>query len=108
MADAGDHLTEEKPTNLQDDREYLSEWPPINDRGESEGLIQRKKQKLDRADESQSSVQEKEDIESERVLWARPALARWWRKRQKEVNLKDSSNKPKSDNPNTLLKYFAR
>ena len=112
MADPGELLTTEKPcADLQNDREYLSEWPPSNDREDSEKFKQRKKQKLDcayRVDERQSSGQESQDSESERVLWARPALARWWRKRQKETNLKDCSNKPKSDNPNTLLRYFAR
>lgn len=114
MADPSDLFREGKPTDVQNDREYLSEWPPRDDREESEKIIQRKRQKLERTnlvdvDERQTGAQESElESHRERVLWARPALARWWRKRQKQSNLKDYSNKPKSDNPKTLLRYVAR
>ena len=108
MADAGDFLTadELKPTNIQNmsDIEYLSEWPPVEERGESEKLTRRKRQKVDCVEESIQCG----GLESEGVLWARPALARWWRKRQKDGNLLHSVNMPKSDNPNTLLKCVAR
>ena len=107
MADPLVSLTAEKLVDLSNDREYLSEWPPANDiRVESEQSIQVKRQRLDRAeDRRQPSVQD--SYEGERVLWARPALAKWWRERQKEPGLKDFTSIPKSVNPNTLLKYVA-
>lgn len=107
MADPLVSLTAEKLVDLSNDREYLSEWPPANDiREESEQLIQVKRQRLDRAeDRRQPSVQD--NYEGERVLWARPALAKWWRERQKEPGLKDFTSIPKSVNPNTVLKYVA-
>lgn len=107
MANTGDFLTaDDKATNMQyvNDIEYLSEWPPVEERGESEKLTRRKRQKVDRVEERTLCG----GLESEGVLWARPALARWWRKRQKDRNHLDSVNMPKSDNPNTLLKYVAR
>lgn len=106
MADSGDFLTDEKPTNIQNvnDIEYLSEWPPVEERRGSEKFTRRKRQKVDRVEERTQCG----GLESEGVLWARPALARWWRKRQKHTNLLDSVDMPKSDNPNTLLKYVAR
>ena len=97
---------DEKATSMQyvNDIEYLSEWPPVEERGESEELTRRKRQKVDRVEERTLCG----GLQSEVVLWARPALARWWRKRQSDGVHVDFKNMPKSDNPNTLLKYVAR
>lgn len=111
MVDPVDFQTAEKSVDLDNDREYLSEWPPVNKRTEeSEQFRQAKRPKLDLSNgvEERRRAREGDDrAESERVLWARPALAKWWRKRQKETNTKDYRNMPKSDNPNTLLRFVA-
>jgi len=107
MADTSEFLTaEEKASNMQyvNDIEYLSEWPPVEERGGHEKLTRKKRQKVDRVEERTLG----DGLGNENVLWARPALARWWRKRQKDRDHLDLENIPKSDNPNTVLKYVAR
>lgn len=108
MADPPDFVTSEHLVDSSNDREYLSEWPPVNDmREESEQFNHVKRQRLDRAEEKKHPCV-RELQEGERVLWARPALAKWWRKRQNDPGLKDCTKISKSDNPNTLLRYVAR
>ena len=103
--------TEDNRVYPQNDKEYLTEWPPVDEENESEKLARRKRAKIDREERVTVSVgrQRRENCwpaeESERVLWARPALARWWRKTQQKQDIKTL---PKSDNPNTLLRYVAR
>lgn len=97
----------------QNDREYLSEWPPVDEGIESEICAKRKRPKIDREERvgeriDNGCTKEPNAPEGERILWARPALARWWRRKQKEGDLRDSTGLPKSDNPNTLLRYVAR
>ena len=97
---------------MQTDREYLTEWPPVEDESDIKESKRRKRPKLEREQlegETYQVVRESSlGAESERVLWARPALARWWRKIQKLRNVPDLKKLPKSDNPNTLLRYVAR
>ena len=99
---------------MQTDREYLTEWPPVEDKSDIKESKRRKRPKLEREQregETYQVVRENSlrvEAESERVLWARSALARWWRKTQQLRNVPDLKKLPKSDNPNTLLRYVAR
>ena len=103
---------------MQTDREYLTEWPPVEDKSDIKESKRRKRPKLDREQREGETYQAvyqvvgenslRVEAESERVLWACPALARWWRKTQQLGNVPDLKKLPKSDNPNTLLRYVAR
>ena len=100
--------TDEKPPV---DREYLNEWPPVGEQSEYGKCRERKIPRIDRKERvGEIGVSGFSDAaEGElSVLWARPALARWWRRRQQERDLTDSKRMPKSDNPNTILRYVAR
>ena len=95
------------------DREYLTEWPPVNEICELESCVKRKRPRINReesAREDNSCIAQfvsREDDHESRTLWARPALARWWRRRQKERSEHDFAKLPKSSNPNTLLRFVA-
>lgn len=95
------------------DREYLTEWPPVNEICELESCVKRKRPRINReesAREDNSCIAQfvsREDDHESRTLWARPALARWWRRRQKERSEYDFAKLPKSSNPNTLLRFVA-
>ncbi|XP_068672613.1 lysine-specific demethylase 8-like isoform X2 [Montipora foliosa] len=99
-----------KETESTNDREYLSEWPPTNDSCELERCVEKKRPRFDRDEPAglkEGRESSREDDPDELVLWARPALARWWRRRQKERNISEFTRLPKSNNPNTLLKFVA-
>ena len=99
-----------KETESTNDREYLSEWPPTNDSCELERCVEKKRPRFDRDEPAglkEGRESSREDDPDKLVLWARPALARWWRRRQKERNISDFTRLPKSNNPNTLLKFVA-
>lgn len=110
MASSGNLI--ETETNSLSDREYLTEWPPVNEICELESCVKRKRPRIDREESARVdksyfvSVSREDDRES-RALWARPALARWWRRRQKERDVHDFAKLPKSSNPNTLLRFVA-
>ena len=95
---------QEKPPN---DKEYLSEWPPVDEVCDLGRYTKRKRPKIDREERVGKDSGCRIGGE-ESVLWARPALARWWRRRQKERDAADAARLPKSDNPNTLLRFVAR
>lgn len=108
----GVNLLETDITSLSD-REYLTEWPPVNESCELESCVKRKQPRINRegsAREDKSCIAQfvsREDDHESRTLWARPALARWWRRRQKERSENDFAKLPKSSNPNTLLRFVA-
>lgn len=110
MANSGNLI--ETETNSLSDREYLTEWPPVNEICELESCVKRKRPRIDReelarVDKSYIVSVSREDDRESRALWARPALARWWRRRQKERDEHDFAKLPKSSNPNTLLRFVA-
>lgn len=94
---------EETPSN---DREYLSEWPPVDEESDSESCTKAKRPKVDREDCETTGKGCRDNEEC--TLWARIALAKWWRRRKKEQNVSELRRLPKSNNPNTLLRYVAR
>ena len=94
------------------DREYLCEWPPtVQVKTQNDSEISKKRKLADKDnDTDEKYVEAKKDVLgcSHEFPWARPALAKWWKKRLQITKKQDMSLFPKSNNPNTLLKYLAR